>query len=232
MIPSPVFVLISSSRAVETLAQRLRSHARTVAVNDPVEAAKALRAESRCAALWIDGRFPEDAILALFDEHPRLRDTPSVWTSPRRPACDLDAIGCRWLPRNAPRAEVRYFLGHALALEVTRRPLVARAVEALARERELTERQMELSAIATLPLRRDELLAGMGVSQNTLKTRIRQLLRVHQVDSLDALGKHVLSVAVDLASQPPPRTSAPSVPPPPPQGTLPVARHSPLSVHA
>jgi hypothetical protein len=61
---------------------------------------------------------------------------------------------------------------------------------------------MELTAISTLGHTRDELLAGLGISANTLKTRVRQLLRVHQVDTFDALGKAVLRNAVDLAPLP------------------------------
>ena len=98
-------------------------------------------------------------------------------------------------------SEIRYFLGYALALEVSGRPLVARAVEEMGRERGLTERQMELSALAVLNLDRQSLAKGLGVSPNTLKTRVRQLLRIHQLETLDALGKAVLRVAVDLAER-------------------------------
>jgi hypothetical protein len=117
---------------------------------------------------------------------------------PRSPET-LEEVGFRFLPRSASPAEVRYFLGHAIALAVTQDADVAAVVEDVGRERSLTIKQMELTALATTPLDRDKLIEGLGVSQNTVKTRIRQLLRIHQEDSMDTLGKTVLRAALARA---------------------------------
>lgn len=126
-------------------------------------------------------------------------------------------------------AEERWFLGYCLAYEVTRRTLVAAAVENLGREHALTTRQMELAAVATLCLDRSEMMRGMGITTNTLKTRVRQLLRITQHDTLDALGKHILRQGVDLAQEvsashgSPMRARSVAL-----RGTLPHERHAAL----
>nr|MBP7685263.1 hypothetical protein [Deltaproteobacteria bacterium] len=92
-------------------------------------------------------------------------------------------------------------------------------------EHELTARQMELTAISTLPQGRDDILRGLGVSPNTLKTRVRQLLRVLQHDTLDSLGKTVLRSALDLAPVPQTPHGVPlHVARPPLAGLLPAQR--------
>ena len=199
--PRPAFIVVSVARLALSYEKRLSAHAPTYLVSTPADAIAPVRAHARCLGVWLDGDFTAREVKTLWDAIPGLKGVPTLWTSTSRPGMDLDALGCRWLPRNAPRAEIRYFLGHALALEVSRRTLVARAVEDMARERGLTERQMELSALSTLNLDRQALADGLGVSPNTLKTRVRQLLRVHRLDTFDALGKAVLRVAVDIAER-------------------------------
>jgi hypothetical protein len=44
------------------------------------------------------------------------------------------------------------------------------------------------------------LVEGLGVSHNTVKTRIRQLLRIHQEETMDTLGKTVLRAALAHAT--------------------------------
>lgn len=112
----------------------------------------------------------------------------------------LTPDSARVLPVNAPLAEQRYFIGRALAQELTGQARVAEAVEALGRQSALTAKQMELTALSTLDLRREDLVRGLGVSANTVKTRVRQLLRLHDAETMDALGKRVLRVALEIAT--------------------------------
>jgi hypothetical protein len=65
------------------------------------------------------------------------------------------------------------------------------------------------------------------VSQNTLKTRVRQLLHILQHDTLDALGKTLLRRAIDLVPVPDPLHGAPpQASPRPVAGLLPTERRS------
>jgi DNA-binding NarL/FixJ family response regulator len=123
-----------------------------------------------------------------------------VMESPPRSPEAIEEVGFRFLTRDAPVAEIRYFLGYGLALEVTRDPHIAAAVEQMGRQMALTVKQMELTALAATPLARDTLVEGLGVSHNTVKTRIRQLLRIHQEETMDTLGKAVLRGALAHAT--------------------------------
>src|SRR5690606_21658930 len=116
-------------------------------------------------------------------------------SAPRSPEA-IEEVGFRFLTRDAPVAEIRHFLGYGLSLEVTRDPHIAAAVEQMGRQMALTVKQMELTALAATPLARDTLVEGLGVSHNTVKTRIRQLLRIHQEETMDTLGKTVLRAAL------------------------------------
>ncbi len=198
---TPSFLLLSpdEGRRAEWK-HRLRRHA-AVRVVETLDAARGELEPSR--RKWLafivdidgDGRSIHRLLKQMRRASPR---TPGllVTEEPPRTAESLGDLAFRWLPRAAPVADVRCFLGYALALEVTQDPDVAAAVEAIGHQRSLTVKQMELTALAATPLSRDTLIEGLGVSQNTVKTRIRQLLRIHQEDSMDTLGKTVLRAAL------------------------------------
>jgi len=76
-------------------------------------------------------------------------------------------------------------------------PILLRAIELLAREHGLTPKQVELVAYSTTDVDRMELVTKLGVSTNTVKTRVRHLLRTLDEKSLDSLGKTVLRRALD-----------------------------------
>lgn len=129
-------------------------------------------------------------------------DAPGLFMSenePRSPEI-IESLGFRHVLRDAPISELRAFLGYGLALEITRDPHIAAAVEQMGRQLSLTVKQMELTALSTMTLSRDELIEGLGVSPNTVKTRIRQLLRIHHEETMDALGKKILRAALAHAT--------------------------------
>ncbi len=201
---TPSFLLLSpdDDRRAEWR-HRLRRHG-AVRVVDSVEAAKNELEPARRTwlAFIVDADGDGRAVQRLLKQMRRAApEAPGLLMAEEAPrsAEGLEEVGFRYLPRAASPAEVRYFLGHAIALAVTKDPDVAAAVEAIGRERSLTIKQMELTALAATDLSRDTLIEGLGVSQNTVKTRIRQLLRIHQEDSMDSLGKTVLRAALDHA---------------------------------
>jgi DNA-binding NarL/FixJ family response regulator len=207
---TPSFLLLSpdDGRRAEWR-HRLRRHG-AVRVVGSIEDAKAELEPSRRAWLAFivdiegDGRVIQRLLKQMRRAAPQAPGLLMADEPPRSPE-GLAEVGFRFLPRSAPPAEARYFLGHAMALAVTGDADVATAVEEIGRERSLTTKQMELTALATTALSRDTLVEGLGVSQNTVKTRIRQLLRIHQEDSMDTLGKTVLRLALarSRGAQPP-----------------------------
>ncbi len=111
----------------------------------------------------------------------------------------LASSGVRQGLRGFELEEARYFIGAAIALAQTENPAIAQAIEGLARNHEMTVKQMQLTALSTTDIDRESLIDGLGVSQNTVKTRIRHLLRMHEVETLDGLGKRVLRDALARA---------------------------------
>lgn len=83
------------------------------------------------------------------------------------------------------------------ARAVVASPALIDAIEHLAREHSLTPKQVELVAYSTTALERGTLVEKLGVSNNTVKTRVRHLLRALDEKSLDTLGKRVLRSALD-----------------------------------
>jgi len=225
MTQKPAFLVVATRGNARRLGTRLSTHALTEVVGSVAEARVLLRTQERWLGWWVDGPTELDALVALWRARGAGSTPPVLLVGDERPDLDVATLPHRWLPRNAPRAEERYFLGYCLAYEVSGRGLVAAAVENLGREHELTARQMELTAISTLPQGRDDILRGLGVSPNTLKTRVRQLLRVLQHETLDSLGKTVLRSALDLAPVPPSPHGVPMhVARPPVAGLLPAER--------
>ena len=225
MTQTPTFLVVATRSSARRLGDRLSSHAQTHLVCAGADARTRVRSTERWLGWWIEGPTQHDELLSLWRARAQTSTPPVLLVGDERPELDPVAFPHRWLPKSAPRAEERYFLGYCLAYEVSGRGLVAAAVENLGREHELTARQMELTAIATLPQGRDDILRGLGVSPNTLKTRVRQLLRALQHDTLDSLGKTVLRSALDLAPAPPIAHGSPQhVLRPPLTGLLPAER--------
>ncbi len=79
-------------------------------------------------------------------------------------------------------------------------PALLDTLEVMAREHALTPKQIELVAYATTQVERMDLVAKLGVSNNTVKTRVRHLLRTLDEKSLDTLGKTVLRRALERAT--------------------------------
>lgn len=129
---------------------------------------------------------PAAPILVITDEAPRGAKQYAAQTV--RTATDAESAD-----------ELRFFTGAAVALAQTENAAITQAVEKLARDHAMTVKQMQLTALSTTDIEREALIEGLGVSQNTVKTRIRHLLRMHDVETLDGLGKRVLRDALARA---------------------------------
>jgi DNA-binding NarL/FixJ family response regulator len=88
------------------------------------------------------------------------------------------------------------FARRAISHFWTRSRLLAGMVDAFAAERNLTAREAELVAAAVADMPRRLVAAEIGVSENTLKVQIRQLLSKCGASSLDELADGILRRAV------------------------------------
>lgn len=104
-------------------------------------------------------------------------------------------------------SEVRIEVGRALVSRVVEHAVVAEAIVELAREHNLTSRQMELIAYWTLPMKRVEIAETLDVEESTVKTRVRILLRRFDASSTDEVAKRVLARALTLGLGEPPKAA-------------------------
>jgi DNA-binding NarL/FixJ family response regulator len=81
---------------------------------------------------------------------------------------------------------------------------VAAWVDELARARGLTPREVQLMAYALGNESRQRVMRRLGITENTLKTQVRSLLRKCNARSMDGLAKTVLRDALIFETQPAP----------------------------
>jgi DNA-binding NarL/FixJ family response regulator len=103
------------------------------------------------------------------------------------------------LPLHAPQLVA--FVQRALVSDYLPHDRVARLVAHLAAERELTPREVQLISFCLGNENRARVRRRLGISENTLKTQIRGLLRKCGERNVDALAKNLLRAAL-LADRP------------------------------
>jgi DNA-binding NarL/FixJ family response regulator len=141
-----------------------------------------------------------DEALLLKRAHPRmpvlamLGDTGAPLLDP------LQAAGVEVCTAGAGPASLVSFVQRALGLHFSGSPRVAAVVRALAEERKLTPRELSLLAYALGDESRARVRRRLGVSENTLKTEVRGLIRKCGARNTDALAKALLRTALGLAN--------------------------------
>jgi len=149
----------------------------------------ALRAPVYAALEALRARHPLLPLLALVHPHA---------------ACDwsrLSALDVECAQQPVSRPLLHRFAQRALAFGALPDEAVAHWVSYLARQRGLTAREVQLLTFALQHVPRAEMRRVLGITENTLKTQIRALLRKCGEPSLDALAKNTLRVAL-LSARP------------------------------
>jgi len=110
----------------------------------------------------------------------------------------LQALGVEVASARAHPASVIAFVQRALAVHFAGSPRVAGVVRQLAAERGLTPRELQLLVYALGDEPRARIRRRLGISENTLKSEVRGLIRKCGARNSDALAKHVLRNALCL----------------------------------
>jgi FixJ family two-component response regulator len=93
-------------------------------------------------------------------------------------------------------ADLLGFVQRAIAFERVPQRRLGRVIDELAREAALTPHEVEIVASALADIPRPALRKQLGISENTLKTRVRILLGKTGHTSLGALAKQLLREAL------------------------------------
>jgi hypothetical protein len=103
---------------------------------------------------------------------------------------------------------------YVLAKHYTQIESVAEVVRELAFEHDLTVKQSELVIVHTLDVSRRDILARLGISENTLKTRIRLLAKVFGAEAgMSEVAQRILRKAAMSADERARPDRAPPAPP-------------------
>lgn len=148
------------------------------------------------------GEGPErtrDQALAIRRAHPGLPVLAMLAQLGPAVVDSLQAAGVEVCSAGAGPASLVAFVQRALGLHFSGSPRVAAVTRALAEERRLSPRELVLLAYALGDEPRARVRRRLGISENTLKTELRGLIRKCGARSTDALAKGLLRTALGLA---------------------------------
>ena len=106
------------------------------------------------------------------------------------------ALRAEYLCKPAGDEELGGFLRRCIAFERVPDDRVSRMADELSVRCELTPRETDLVAAAVANLSRTDMLEEFDITENTLKSQVRQVLRKTGHESLDALARSLLRAAL------------------------------------
>jgi DNA-binding NarL/FixJ family response regulator len=94
------------------------------------------------------------------------------------------------------RSSLRGFLRRAVAFERVEDVRISWAIDEMSRRNRLSAREVDLLVAAVAGVPRKTLSDELGISENTLKTQVRGVLRKCDVSTLEELARATLQVAI------------------------------------
>jgi DNA-binding NarL/FixJ family response regulator len=145
---------------------------------------------------------PERApwISRALDRAPRLPTLALLESCDRAAINALQARGVATALLPLPLSTLVAFVQRALTINFVPSERVARTITTLAQARGLTAREVQLLGYSLGDEPRARVRRRLGITENTLKTQIRGLLRKCGERNLDALAKNVLRSALAIPS--------------------------------
>lgn len=213
MINSGWFLVHSEGPAADDDAVRiLQQYAVTKRTREPAQLAAALREPARFAGLVFSCPRGPQLLGTVRAVRQRAVATPvlALVAEPTAPLVNaLHALGVETAALPARPPNVTAFAQRALAFAFLPDGRLAATVERLARDRGLTPREVQLMTLALADEPRARLRRRLGVTENTLKTQIRGLLRKCGEANLDRLAKNILRLSLLPPGQRHARVTAP-----------------------
>jgi DNA-binding NarL/FixJ family response regulator len=195
------FLVVEDDPSVGRMLRRVLEQFRPTSVVSSVRAAKkTLRSDGPWTGLVVDIGLPDGSGLDVV-AHARMRHPllpVLVLTGLYDPAYinRSHALQTEVACKPIDQTDLVGFVQRAIAFERVPERRLARLVDELAREVALTPNEVELVAAALADVPRAALAEQLAVSENTLKTRVRNLLGKTGHGSLHALVKQLLREAL------------------------------------
>lgn len=149
-------------------------------------------------ALGSSAELARDAALALKGAHPHLPVLALLSSADPGVLDPLQAAGVEACSASAGPPSLVAFVQRALGVHFAGSPRVGAVMRALCDERRLTPREVQLLAYALGDESRARIRRRLGISENTLKTEVRGLIRKCGARNADALAKALLRTALNL----------------------------------
>jgi DNA-binding NarL/FixJ family response regulator len=201
MVARGAFLVVEDDPSVGRMLRRVLEQFRPTSVVSTARAAKkTLRTGGPWTGLVVDIGLPDgsglDVVAQARMRHPLL--PVLVLTGLYDPAYinRSHALQTEVACKPIAQADLVGFVQRAIAFERVPERRLARLIDELARQVALTPNEVELVAAALADVPRAALAEQLAISENTLKTRVRNLLAKIGHGSLDALVKQLLREAL------------------------------------
>lgn len=145
--------------------------------------------ELRLVALCTDVNLPDgsgiDVLRAAREAHPRLAALVLTASTIPKVVNGSFLLGASFLTKPTTEESLDTFARRALACEQVEDNRVLRVLETVASEWALSDREVELLGLSVADRPRDQLAAALGVTENTTKSQVKNLLRKAAARNLD-----------------------------------------------
>ncbi|HEX9622107.1 MAG TPA: response regulator [Polyangiaceae bacterium] len=199
-VPGRFLVVEDDFHLAQTLARVLGAVRPTDFAGSIVQAKRQLDAHPRWTGLVVDIGLPDGSGLELVAHARTLFPLVPVMVLTGYRAAEAinrsHTLGAEFVCKPGNQEHINRFMHRAVAMERVSDERVTRVLEELARRCRLSPRETDLVAAAVSNASREELCQRLSVSPNTLKSRVRAVLRKTDHNTLDKLLKTVLQTAV------------------------------------
>lgn len=199
--------------AARTIARSIKPYGTPRRASSARAARKLLGASSRWTGVVLDIGLPDSSGLELLEsERASIGDTPVLVLSGSNEKHDVNRAfrsGAEYLCKPVEHAEVARFARRALVRWWTRDPRVASLVDDLCERVGLGPSDCAMIAMAAGGVGRQELALALDLTPDTLKSRIRRVLRKCDKSTLDELVRWLLEDAKAGSESGPPARRQP-----------------------
>lgn len=207
-------VIVRDDGLAHTLLETMQRYTVTRRVRCYKEALPLLTPHARWSGLVMDLDAVEGQEVAALERVREVHPLVPILALSSMPSPDLinslHALRAELVCKPAGSENVTSFVQRALVAGWLPDDRVAAWVDELARRHALTAREVQLMAYALGNEPRQQVIRRLGITENTLKTQVRALLRKCNARSMDGLAKNVLREALIYDDA---QTFAPAEPP-------------------
>lgn len=188
------------AEAAEVVARACREFRATDVVSDAPAAFSILESRRRLVAMIVETDLPSVSGLHLVSMARKQRPLLPILVLTGRAEHELinaaHALRAEYHCKPTHRSALRGFMRRAVAFERVEDLRISWAVDEMSRRNQLNARDVDLLIAALAGTPRKTLADELGISENTLKTQVRHVLRKCSATTLEDLARATLQLAI------------------------------------